>query len=93
MFRLFRASDGSKSATIVSSETKYTAPTGATAKSDDSPAVLPNLYLAWPMTEKVVAGIAFTSPFGQSTEWEKDSVFRYTAPYFAEIGADELKFP
>ena len=73
------------SATIVSSETKYTAPTGATAKSDDSPAVLPNLYLAWPMTEKVVAGIAFTSPFGQSTEWEKDSVFRYTAPYFAEM--------
>ena len=29
--------------------------------------------------------MGLTTPYGQSTEWSKTSVFRYTAPYFAQL--------
>jgi long-chain fatty acid transport protein len=75
-------------ATFVKSEKEYKAPTGEKADVNDDWLVLPDLFLALPYKQqKLVAGIGVTTPYGQSTEYEKTSVFRYTAPYFAEMRA------
>lgn len=74
------------SLSLARSRVKYTAPTGETAKTRDSLKWLPNLHAAWPLQdEDWVVGLGLTTPFGQSTEWSKESPFRYTAPYFAEL--------
>lgn len=74
------------SVTLIDSEVKYTSPLGAKAKTDNDMAVLPNLHAAWPLGEgEWVAGVGVTTPYGQHTKWKRDSVFRYSAPYFAEL--------
>ncbi|HEY8240806.1 MAG TPA: outer membrane protein transport protein, partial [Kiritimatiellia bacterium] len=74
------------SLTLGYSKKEYESPTGVEADSKDPWGYLPNLYAAWPIeSKKVVAGIGLTTPFGRSTTYEKDSYFRYTAPYFAEL--------
>lgn len=84
------------SLTLGYGEKKFTRPsavaaTGAggslatTAKSTDNLSFLPGLYFATPVNDKLAAGIAVTVPFGRSTTWEKDSLFRYTAPYFSQL--------
>jgi long-chain fatty acid transport protein len=48
--------------------------------------MLPSAFAAVPLGgDGLVAGLAVTAPFGQSTEWGEGSVFRYSAPYFAEL--------
>ncbi len=50
--------------------------------------LLPNIYAAQPIGDgRAVAGLAITTPFGQATEFDQDSYFRYTAPYLAEMRA------
>jgi long-chain fatty acid transport protein len=74
------------SLTLGYSKKEYESPTGAEAESEDPWGYLPNLYAVWPIeSKKLVAGIGLTVPFGRSTTYEKDSLFRYTAPYFAEL--------
>lgn len=74
------------SLTFASTEAEYESPLGETAKTRGSGALLPNIHAAWPIHDAPVAvGLGITTPFGQSTEWSKTSVFRYTAPYFAEL--------
>lgn len=72
--------------TILYSESDYTAPTGQKATTEEPWKFLPDAYGAMPFNGgKLVAGVGITTPFGQSTEWSQDSVFRYTAPYYAEL--------
>lgn len=71
--------------TLIHTETEYDGPAGS-AKTDDPWKLLPNAFAAFPTSEGgPVVGVGLTTPFGQSTIWEKDSVFRYTAPYEAEL--------
>jgi long-chain fatty acid transport protein len=69
---------------FVHGETEYTSPLGQTSTTEDPWKFLPNAFVAWPDKGWVFA-LGVTTPFGQSTEWKKDSAFQYTAPYFAEM--------
>ena len=74
------------SLTLGYSKKEYEGPDGTKAESTDNWGYLPNLYSAWIIEpKKIVAGIGLTTPYGRSTTYEKDSVFRYTAPYFSEL--------
>lgn len=72
--------------TVIRAETEFDSPLGPTEETEDPWKILPNLYAVWPLAEQdVVAGIGVTTPFGQSTEWDDDGIFRYSAPYYAEL--------
>ena len=61
---------------------------GGKASSKDNWSALPNLFAVWPISEdSVVAGLGVTTPFGRSTTFSKDSVLRYSTPYFTELYA------
>ena len=67
-------------------QTKFSAPDGRRATSKDPWQALPDLYAAGPIAGGDGAiGLAVTTPFGQSMEWEKDSALRYLAPYYAKV--------
>lgn len=73
------------SGTAAWSDQDYDSPAGS-ASTKDELKFLPNLYAAMPaLDEGVVAGVGITTPFGQSTVWEKDSVLRYRTPYFGQM--------
>ena len=68
--------------TFVYPATDYESRQGDRASTKDSLKILPNLYAVWPVrNETFVAGIGVTTPYGQSTEWEKTAPF----PYFSEL--------
>ncbi len=70
---------------VLHSEASYSGPAGA-SETTDPWKPLPNLHGAVPAKELgLVFGCSVTAPYGQSTEWERDSVFAYTAPYRAEL--------
>jgi long-chain fatty acid transport protein len=80
-----KQNDALGSLTIIHTETEYRSPAGR-AKTDEAIKLLPNFFAAFPTSEKgPVVGVGVTTPFGQSTVWEEDSLFRYTAPYEAEL--------
>ncbi|MFH2068232.1 MAG: outer membrane protein transport protein [Candidatus Omnitrophota bacterium] len=67
--------------------TKYYAPGGQTENMKESLHILPNLYFATDLkTTNWRFGLGITTPFGQSTEWSKDGLFRYNATF------SEMKF-
>jgi long-chain fatty acid transport protein len=71
--------------TLIYSKAEFDSPAGS-AETREPWKVLPSLHLAVPMKDgEWVAGFAVTTPFGQSTEWSKNSLFRYSAPYFSEL--------
>jgi long-chain fatty acid transport protein len=73
------------SVTLINTETKYSSPMGS-ATTEDAWKYLPNLFYASPIKDtRYAVGFGVTTPFGQSTVWDKESVFRYSAPYFAEM--------
>ena len=73
------------SATIIDTSTKFHSPMGS-ASTEDSWKFLPNLFAVLPSSDHdFTAGLGVTTPFGQSTVWDKDGAFRYTAPYSAEL--------
>ncbi len=51
----------------------------------DSWQALPYAFAIHPLEEEVSIGIGITFPHGQSVEWERQGIFRYAAPYFAEM--------
>jgi len=69
---------------FIHSETEYTSPLGASSKTKDAWKTLPDVFVAYPL-KGCVFGIGITTPFGQSTVWDQNSVFSFTAPYFAEL--------
>lgn len=79
------------SLTLVHGETEYSSPAGS-ATTDDPWKALPNFFAAWPIeAQNIAAGVGLTTPYGQSTVWESDSLFRYTAPHFAELIVADVK--
>ncbi|MEI6562911.1 MAG: outer membrane protein transport protein [bacterium] len=73
------------SMTVLNTGADYSSPMGS-ASTEDPWKFLPNLFVATPLDHgNYAAGIGVTTPFGQSTVWDKDSLFRYSAPYFAEM--------
>jgi long-chain fatty acid transport protein len=52
---------------------------GATADGKDDFGVLPQIYAAMPVYEKLVAGFGLNTPFGLATDWGQNSQFRYLA--------------
>jgi long-chain fatty acid transport protein len=59
---------------------------GFSEESEDPWAVLPAFYGAWPDSRgRYVLGLGVNSPYGQSTEWDKDGMVGRIAPYFSEI--------
>lgn len=74
------------SVTAARSDKDFTAPTGEKAELKEKWYLMPDVYAAWPLQKKGwVAGLAITTPYGQGSEFERDSYFRYTSPYFAEM--------
>lgn len=72
--------------TIIHAKTEYDSPMGGSTETEEPWKFLPNLYAVEAVEDGHFAyGIGITTPFGQSTEWEKDGLFRYSAPYFAEL--------
>ncbi|MFA5393188.1 MAG: outer membrane protein transport protein [Candidatus Ratteibacteria bacterium] len=58
--------------------TEYYAPNGQKEKAKETLHVLPNLYFATGSTKTNWRfGLGITTPFGQSSEWSKDGLFRY----------------
>lgn len=77
--------------TFIYPDAEFTSDAGGTANVDDSLMVLPNLYGLWGMEEKnLVFGLGLTTPYGQSTEWDKSAPFRYSAPYFSQMEVLDL---
>ncbi len=67
------------------SQTEVRTPMGK-ATSEDPWQVLPAAFAAWPVRDTGwTAGVGVSTPYGQSAEWDRDGLFRYTAPYFAEM--------
>jgi len=65
---------------------------GGKAESKDNESVLPNFFAAWQISpdNKLVGGLGLTTPFGRSTTFDKNSVLRYSTPYFTELYAVNL---
>ncbi|MBN1268493.1 MAG: outer membrane protein transport protein [Kiritimatiellae bacterium] len=78
--------------TLARTQTEFDGAIGS-AESDDPWQILPNLYAAWPVDgskNALAVGLGITTPFGQSVEWEKDSIFRYIAPYYVRMRLVDL---
>jgi long-chain fatty acid transport protein len=85
--------------TVVNITSEFQSPTGQTAETIDPWKLLPNFFLAAPLKDgKVALGLGITTPYGIGSSWDTGSsafapptlnsapgVFRYTAPYFAEL--------
>ncbi len=83
---LSRLNGDSIMACVSLAETKvdYRSPMGS-ASSDSSLQYLPNVYASWRLDDDRAFGIGVTTPFGQSSKWDKDTVLRYSAPYSVEM--------
>jgi long-chain fatty acid transport protein len=74
------------SLTMVRSEKDFTSPLGAKDSVKEEWALLPDLFYALPLEGgRAVAGIAVTTPYGQSSELDRDGYFSQFSPYFAEM--------
>lgn len=59
--------------------TKFYAPGGGTEKAKEALHILPSLYFATDLNKTNWRfGLGITTPFGQSTEWPKNSLLRYS---------------
>ncbi len=71
---------------IVYVRSDFTAPGGASTHTVNPWKLLPNLFAAWPLSDQKWAfGLGVTTPYGLSTEWDPNGLFRYSAPHFAEL--------
>lgn len=80
------------SPTIVYIKANYEDGAGNTARTSEPWKMLPNLFAVAPLIEdKLYAGLAVTTPYGLSNEWEQSGAFgpggtlRYAAPHHAEM--------
>jgi long-chain fatty acid transport protein len=77
---------------FVNIHVKYRDDQGQPAETRDPWKILPNIFVAGPvLTDRFAAGLAITTPYGLSNEWEQSGAFadpfrlRYTAPHFTEL--------
>ena len=74
------------SVTLGYSEKRFTDLQGNHTTSEDPWRALPSLYATVPVKSGVLAfGVGINVPYGQSTRWDENSLFRYTAPYYARM--------
>jgi long-subunit fatty acid transport protein len=72
--------------TIGYSETRFTDLQGNHTTSEDPWRVLPSVYGAVPIKPGYLTlGVGVSVPYGQSTRWDENSLFRYTTPYYASM--------
>jgi long-chain fatty acid transport protein len=72
--------------TLGYSKKDYTSASGEKTSTDDTWSVLPATYVAWPIADgNYVLGLGMNMPYGQATHWDRDGIFRYTAPYETEM--------
>lgn len=73
------------SMTLINTGTDFHSPMGS-ASTKDNWIFLPDIFAVLPLeNDRFTAGVGVTTPFGQSTVWNQDGAFRYTAPYSAEL--------
>ena len=71
---------------LIHTETKYSSAAGVSSTTEDPWKYLPNIHASFPIDkQKMAAGIGITTPYGQSTVWDKDFALKYQSPYFAEM--------
>ena len=82
------------SPSVVYIRADYTSPTGQSAQSTDPWKLLPNAFLAVPLSDgKVALGLAVTTPYGLGSEWDQSSsafaapsgIWRYQTPFSTEL--------
>ncbi len=72
--------------TVVNAKTEFKPAMGGSAETEEPWKFLPNLYAVQSSEGGDFAyGVGVTTPYGQSTEWDKDGLLRYAAPYYAEL--------
>lgn len=72
--------------TALYADATFRSATGQTTTTKQPLKALPNLYGAWPLQDgKYVLGLGITTPFGQSTIWGKNSIFRFPIPWYAAL--------
>ena len=73
------------------SEKRFTDLQGNHTTSEDPWRILPSAYAALPLKPGYLTlGVGVDVPYGQSTRWDENSLFRYTAPYYARIKVIDL---
>lgn len=73
-------------ATIGYSKRTFTAPNGISEDSKSPWTVLPAVYAGGPVKDGAfAAGVGISVPYGQASEWSEDGMFKYHAPYFAQM--------
>ncbi len=82
------------SPTVVRIQADFTSPTGQSSSTTDPWKLLPNVFLATPIADgRWAFGLGITTPYGIGSSWDTGSsaytkptgVFRYTAPYDAQL--------
>lgn len=72
---------------------EFTDLAGRETETTDNSSVLPNIFLALPVNDDLVAGLGITTPYGRSTTFDKSEPLfsmppnRYGLPYFTEVYA------
>jgi long-chain fatty acid transport protein len=67
-------------------KTEFTSPSGMKEESEAPWTVLPAVYTVMPLKDSPwVIGMGLHVPYGQSKEWDRNGVFKFVAPYFAEM--------
>ncbi len=64
---------------------EFKAPDGRRGQTTEPENWLANLHGAWPLATGWTAGLAITTPYGQSTVWHEDGPFQYLSPHRAEM--------
>jgi len=69
-------------ANLVAGRVKRTNPLGASATTENGGALLPDIYMVWPLQEgKFVFGLGMNTPYGQNIEWNEIVSF----PYYSSL--------
>ena len=78
---------------IARSRITFETPDGFSAKSENDWQALPHLYFGTGPVggdRRLHLGMGLTTPYGQSAEWDRNSPFKYSAPYQAEMSVVSL---
>jgi len=72
--------------TLAHTENTFTHTTGIKIDADDPWQMLPNIFASTPLGQsKFAAGIAITTPYGQSIEWDRSDILAITPPFNVPI--------
>jgi long-chain fatty acid transport protein len=78
--------EASAEPTIVHHSVEYTAPSGATARTEDPWKLLPHFFVGGPVHgDRVAAGLGVSVPFGLSVDWGSGEALRYIAPRYVQL--------